>query len=337
MFDLIQLVERSGATIHADFQRWFEAIPAAAVWNILSDYSVGDGAKQNDAFSFVVLLNHDTYANIASYVAAAAPSDIKSTRTPSEGLLDYLSCPVAFSVNFVVERDSVYLRNLVTQSMMHGLTGALRGLVREWGEAEPPNAAFYEALDGRLRRLEVELARRQPSLNLLRQIFLVAAFASVVLGIVNDAKSPLGVRWISDRDAMFDRHGGIAFDLAWIFFQAMRRHKGGVIDQRRPEIAFGTPGMDGINEYAEFIRLPDLLAGTLADMKLPQMMFTHRKFVPVFHRLFVDTPNNAVIELVARPDGVTSRRLAFGHPPAGASTVRRSSEPAATPGADADP
>ncbi|MDW9451717.1 hypothetical protein GOA58_29480 [Sinorhizobium meliloti] len=326
MFELIQLIEKSSQTVHSDFRRWFKRIPAAATWNVLSDYSIGDRNKQNDAFSFVVLLNHDTFENIASYIAAVAPRDIKAARSPSKGLLDYLSCPVSFSLNFVVERQSSHLKNAVTVEAMQGLVSALRDVVRDWAVAEPPNAAYYETLDRRLRLLAAELAHKRPALKLLRQIFLVASFAAIVLGMINDAKSPLAIRWISDRDAMFDRHHGIAFDLAWLLFQMMRRTKEGVIDLRRPQLAFATPGMDGVTEYAEFVRLPDFLAGTLADMKLPQMMFTHPKFPPVFNRLFVDTPNNAVIEIVTAPDRVTSRRIAFGKPPISASCLRRGGE-----------
>ena len=311
MLELIQLIEKSNQTVHSDFCRWFESMPAAAAWNVISDYSIGDRNKQNEAFSFVVLLNHDKRENIESYIAAVAPKDIKASRNPSNGLLDYLSCPVSFSLSFVVERQSSYLKKAIGVEEMRDLTGSLQNVVREWATAEPPNAAYYDALNQRLRLLAIELAGKNPSLRLLRRIFLVASFAAVVLGIVNDAKLPLAIRWISDRDAMFARHDGIAFDLAWIFFQMIRRSRGGVIDLRRPQLTFATPGMDGVTEYAEFVRLPDYLAGTLADMKLPQMMFTHQKFPPVFNRLFVNTSNNAVIEIVTTPDCVTSRRITF--------------------------
>lgn len=159
----------------------------------------------------------------------------------------------------------------------------------------------------------MELARKQPSLNLLRRIFPVASFAAVVLGMLNDAKSPVNIRWISDRDAMFDRHEGVAFDLAWLLFQIMRRRRGGVIDLRRPQITFATPGMDGRTEYAEFVRMPDFLAGTLADIKLPQLMFTHRKFPMIFDRVLVNSSNNAVVELLSDEERVTSRRINFSN------------------------
>lgn len=320
MLELIDLIERSSGTIHADLRSWFDQCPAAASWSIVSDFSVGDPGKQNDAYSFVIILKHDTDKNIASYIAATSPSDLKASRTPPRGLLDYLCCPVSFSVSFLVSRESASLRVALTQASMSSFVAALRQIVADWTEAEPPNATYYGTLDRRLRMLESELARRQPSLNLLRRIFLVASFAAVVLGMINDAKSPITLRWISDRDAMFDRHEGVAFDLAWLMFQIMRRRKGGVIDLRRPQIAFATPGMDGKTEYAEFVRMPDFLAGTLADIKLPQMMFTHRKFPPIFERVLVDSPNNAVVELLATDERVTSRRLGFRIPAAAACT-----------------
>ncbi len=326
MYDLIQLIENSSRTIHSDFCRWFENVPPAAGWNVVSDYSLGDSNKQNDAFSFVIFPNHDTLDNIASYIAAVAPRDIKASRKPSQGLLDYLCCPVTFSFSILVERQSRYLRSVITLAEMKGLADVLQAIVRECAVEEPPNAAYYEAVGQRLKLLAAELAKKDPSLKLLRQIFIVASFATIVLAMVNDAKSPLTIRWISDRDAMFDRHDGIAFDLAWVLFQCMRRIKGGVVDLRRPQLAFATPGMDGVTEYAEFVRLADYLAGTLADIKLPQMMFTHPKFPPVFNRLLVNSPNNAVIELVEAQIGIKSRRLVFGEPPIGATSTRRRGE-----------
>lgn len=313
MLELINLIERSNATVHADLRAWFSEYPAAASWSVVSDFSVGDKGKQNDAYSFVIIPKHDTDENIASYIAATSPSDLKASRTPPRGLLDYLCCPVTFSLSFVVSRESASLCVAITQESMSSLVASLREIVAEWTAAEPLNAEYYSQLDRRLRMLKSELAQKQLPLKLLRRIFLVASFAVVVLGMLNDAKSPINIRWISDRDAMFDRHEGVAFDLAWLLFQIIRRGRGGLIDLRRPQITFATPGMDGKTEYAEFVRMPDFLAGTLADIKLPQLMFTHRKFPMIFNRVLVNSPNNAVVELLADKERVTSRRIGFGN------------------------
>jgi hypothetical protein len=81
-------------------------------------------------------------------------------------------------------------------------------------------------------------------------------------------------------------------------------------DALEPEFLLGLPGWDGKNEYAEFIRIAVYLAGTLADIKLPEMTFSHAKFEPVFRNLFVNGPNAALVEVLAREgEGITARRL----------------------------
>jgi hypothetical protein len=322
MFELIKIIENSSQTIRSDFRRWFKDIPVAASWTVASDYCVGNKNKKNDAFSFVVVLKHDTDQNIASWISGYAPKDIKATRNPSTEFLDYFCCPVTFSYNFVVERDSNYLKNAITLDAMKSITISLQETVNEWKAVEPANEGYYEELASKFNLLLKELSSKNPSTALLRRIFLVSSFAAVVFSLIHEEKHPLNIRWISDRDAMFDRHHGVSFDLAWLLFQMMRRRKGGAIDVRRPQLAFASPLMDGATEYAEFIRLPDYLAGTLSDIRLPNVMFSHHKFPPIFNKLFVDALNNAIIEIIAPAGLITSRRIAFGKPPEGARTTR---------------
>lgn len=322
MFELIKLIENSSQTIRSDFRRWFKDIPVAATWTIVSDYSVGNRNKKNDAFSFVVVLKHDTDQNIASWISSHAPKDIKATRNPSDEFLDYFCCPVTFSYSFVVERESNYLKSAITVDAMKSFTVALQETVHEWKAAEPRNWEYYGELDKKFNLLLKELSGKNPSTALLRRIFLVSSFSAVVLNLIHEEKSPLNIRWISDRDAMFDRHDGLAFDLAWLLFQMMRRRNGGAIDVLRPQLTFASPLMDGATAYEEFIRLPDYLAGTLSDIRLPNVMFSHTKFPPIFNKLFVDTLNNAIVEIVAPKGSITSRRIAFGKPPEGAKTMR---------------
>lgn len=322
MLELISLLETSGQTVRSDFRSWYERIPVAANWTVASDYNVGNKTKKNDAFSFVIMPKYDTDRNIASWISVFAPKDIKGTRSPSEAFLDFFCSPVTFSYNFLVEKDSNYLRAAITVDTMRSIAKYLRAVVADWKSKEPRNEKYYKDLDSKLQLLEMELLSKNPSTALLRRIFLVASFGALVFHLIHEEKSPLSIRWISDRDAMFDRHDGLAFDLAWLLFQIMRRRSGGAIDVLRPQLIFASPLMDGITKHDEFVRLPDYLAGTLADLRLPNVMFSHPKFPTIFNRLFVDALNNAIVEIVAPTGRITSRRLAFGNPPKGAKSMR---------------
>jgi len=323
MMQFIELLEYSSSSIKVQFDEWYKSVPVAGAWYIVSDYSVGDKNKNNDAFSFVVLQNHDTYENIAEFVKIVAPRDIKASKKASLGLIEYLGCPVTFSLNFLIQRESQFLKNLFTLEAMAAITDSLRSVVADWLAAEPLNIEYYAELDKKLRMLRAELGEKQPNSTLLRKVFLVSSFSAITHSLVNDLKAPLMIKWISDRDAMFDRFQGVAFDLTWLLFQIMRRRKDGSLDLNRPQIYFATPYMDGKEDYDEFVRLPDFLAGTLADMRLPHAMFSHTKFPPIFNNLLVKSNNNTILEIIAEPGGVTTaRRIAFGDVPTGAKTAR---------------
>ncbi|GAC1040316.1 hypothetical protein thsrh120_03200 [Rhizobium sp. No.120] len=188
----------------------------------------------------------------------------------------------------------------------------MRQTLAEKADAEPSNAEYYRETDNRFAQLAKELESKSPPLGLLRKMFLTATFAAFVFRML-DEKSPLAITWITDRDAIFDRHGGATFDIAWTIYQVMRLDQNTVVDLSRPLFRFGAPGMDGKKEYAELIRLPDLIAGTLADIRLPRIMFSHQKFPAIFNRLVVNSENHAVVELVtsARAGSLTTRRLKF--------------------------
>lgn len=153
------------------------------------------------------------------------------------------------------------------------------------------------------------MKRRNCNSNLARQIHLCAAFAAILFLHLDANKDPRAIRWISDRDAMFDKFDRVTFDLAFLYFQLVRMQSGKV--SYYPEILFGLPGWDDENEYNEFIRIPDYLAGTAADMSLPSMTFTHDKFRPVFENVFVNAPNAALIEVLGSKEKITARRIAF--------------------------
>lgn len=311
MLDLVSLLEQSGRSIVEDLRRWFAPYPSGAGYYVVSDYCLNDPKKNHDVYAFEILLNHDTQDAIEEYIRAVAPKDLKSSRTTSEGLGKYLVSPVAFSLSFVVSRETSALRDYFSSEDIKAFVQAARELVQGWIENAPEHADYFGKVERRLRRLSLEMVRKQRSDRLIRQIFLVATFGSYVFDLLDIAKSPKAVKWISDRDAMFDRHDGLAFDLAfviWLVSRSSRPGNPGAV----PHLTFGLPGMDGVNDYEELIRLPDYLAGTLADLALPKIEFSHDKFPPIFKQLFVEASNNAVLQVTMSGDQLTTRRLGFG-------------------------
>lgn len=313
MIELFGLIEKVYRTIATDLVRWFSYVPPGGAWYIISDYCVGDPTKANDSFAFAIILNHDTHANIAEYITNVAPSDIKATRTASDGLISYLNSPVAFSVTYVVERGSKLLRDYITDANMAEFIPDARRFLQELKLGSPLAAPYFDSVDRRFEAFQLDIRRKNFNAKLGRQMLLTSAFAAVLFRCLDLSKAPSYIKRISDRDAVTDRYDGLTYDLSYLFFLLLRSTDRGGPAPDRPKFLFAHPGMDGETEYAELIRIPDYLAGTFADLDIVGASFTHDKFRPIFTEAIVNSRNNCVVQLIGSPEGTTARRIAYSN------------------------
>ncbi|MET5369750.1 hypothetical protein WH694_24190 [Klebsiella oxytoca] len=311
MFDLLKLLTNNSLSCISDMQAWFKQYPPDAAWNIYSDYCVGNPDKANDSFSFVITLKHDTDKNFSEYIANVAPKDLKKTRQASEGLISYLNCPVAFSVSFIVERESKLLRDFITNDNIHGFCQSARELILSCLDEPNLDINYWQRIDKDLGSFAIEVKRKKFNAKLARQILLTSTFAAFIFLILNQLKDPTYIRWVTDRDAAFEKYNGVAFDVAYLLFLVARHQFGTVKNPNKPQYVFAYPFMDGKTDYAEHVRLPDYLAGLCADIKLPSIGFTHTKFNKIFGNAIVNSANNIIIQVLGNSEKITLRRLVF--------------------------
>ncbi|NAT74450.1 GCN5 family acetyltransferase, partial [Pseudomonas syringae pv. actinidiae] len=217
MFDLLRLLNENTPSVIRDMDEWFQDFPDDAAWNVYSDYCVGNPDKANDSFSFVITLNHDTDENFSEYISSVAPKDLKNTRQASGGLISYLNSPVAFSVTFMVERESKLLRRYITDENMIDFTSDMRGLVAQWLNEPGVDITYWQRLDRALAAFSADVGRKGFNSKLARQILLTSSFASFLFVVLNRLKAPARIRWVTDRDATFERYNEISFDIAFMF------------------------------------------------------------------------------------------------------------------------
>ena len=324
MIDLLRPLIAATKTIQGEMGKCFSAYPAGMPWTVVSDYSIGDEKKHNDTFSFVVVANHDTAANICEYIAATAPRDLKNVREVPIGLVQYLTCPVpvTFSVSFVIERRSQLLRDYLRAEDMASFIPDVRDFVMTLQRNSPPSesvsASYFTDVLKRLTIFERDLVRKQPNARLARQIHLASAFTATLFFLISGATKPGFLRWISDRDKLIEHNETIAYDLAYLYFILMQStvsepssssSETGVLQV--PKITFELPEKTGKYRFDELIRLPDYLAGTLADISLVDMSYTKAKFGKVLQQVFVDSPNNWVVTLGSDGEKISVRGARF--------------------------
>lgn len=323
MVDLLPVLINATKTVQQLMKQWFAAYPAGMPWTIVSDYCVGDDGKKNDVFSFVVIANHDKTENISKYISAVAPRDIKKVRQVPPGLMQYLTCqpPVTFSVSFVIDQNSALMRDYLQVEHMASFIPDACELVETLRQNSPASTlldpAYFDEVLHRLRTFERDLARKGLNAKLARQIHLASGFAATMFYLVSNATSAGYLRWISDRDKLIEHNDTVVYDLAYLYFVLMASTQPGLVPNAQgnlildlPKTFFELPEKTGPHRFDALIRLPDYLAGTLADIG-PDMSYSKDKFGEMLHGVLVDSPNHCVVQLTSAGERITARYVQY--------------------------
>lgn len=323
MIDLLPVLMKGTPTLRGQLKQWFSSYPSGNVWRVASDYAIGDPNKLNDVISFVMIAPHATDADVQQYVGGVAPKDLKKVSVVPLGLMQYLNCPVpiTFSMSFVLPRDAAMLRDrLPLDGMVLLAQAAITFLEQRLSlYSEPADIEYHRSAIKRFQLFERDLARKSVSEKLARQIHVVAATAATVFNSLNDAVRPQAIRWISDRDKLVAAHDTVVYDLAYVYriVQVMQaatpeQQAAGNLGASMAPLGCEIPEPTGDHRFDDFVRLPDYLAGTLADINLETMTFTRDKFGEVLNSVLANSPNNWMVQLLRRTDGgVTVRSAQF--------------------------
>lgn len=318
MLDLaIPLRETIEKSVLLDLVDWFAELPSNASWYVVSDYCFNDSSKKNDVASFSILLQHDTLNNIKSYINTFAPKDLKHTRNISTDFLKYVSSPVIFNFTFVIDRKSRFLEDYATKENMEEFFEGFEELIRVINTSAL-KPGYIDSVLKRARETRESLKPKNTNIRLSRQIFHVATFASLVFHYLDKAKAPSHITWVSDRDAVIDRGGGFIYDLSYFMFLAehirVLRHAAlvnDIIQIDKPYFVYQIPAKSGINEYDELIRIPDYLAGTIADLDILNTEFSNNKYSTVFKHSIVNSQNHAIVHISGSGQNLHTKRLVY--------------------------
>lgn len=314
MFDVVVALQKVlNESAKRNIEDWFSPLPRGVAWHVISDYVFGN-PNRHDTASFVILLHHDKLETILEYIDNQAPVDIKKSRIASEGLIKYLRSPVAFSFTFVLDDGDNFLSSYAPVSeIVSGLEeiNALAGLMAANSRQD---GDYFSGVEKRIKDFVNDL-KRKGNAKLARQVFLVAAYAAVVMDYLDLAVEPSNVSWISDRDAMLKKSDGIIWDIASIMFYLIKGNRcaieGCVNDLiEKPKILHIVPEERGANYLDPLIRMPDYLAASASDVNLHTFEFSHQKLRDIGVACFTESSNCVLCTLSWTDEGFLVRRLA---------------------------
>jgi hypothetical protein len=305
----------SQSTIN-EFKSYIEQYPQKATWHIISDYCFDDDTKENDSMTFSVLLNHDNIDIIKKTIHDLAPKDIKNTRTINDLFLNYINSKVFYHFTFLLRKKDNFLSSIITKEFIEYYIYEIEEIINAWKVNSPHSKKYMDEVIDRLKLFRNDIKKKSYNYKLARKILLTSLISGLITYYLNLFSFPKAISWISDRDAMIDKYDGFIFDNSFINFllycsQNIIKLNDDIVNIEVPILTHVIPEKDGENYLDELIRIPDYLAGTLADFFIENNSFTNQKYNHILFNSLADSNNHSVIQIIDEIKGekIFTRRV----------------------------
>lgn len=266
---------------------------------IFSDYCIGDVNKANDAVAFTIMPYDEYIEDTKTAINELTKKDIKSKSVIEDRFLDYMKETRFFHVSYILtERKGVTQREGIEQrDVVLAMIDNTLQMLDNWIINTPSNSEYFNIVKGKLGAAKTATQRKSANFKLLRDVITISMLAGVLAFLLTREGSAEVVGWFSDRDKIIDVFDGIASD-----FYGLNHHslcERGAINSGRTKIVVGIPELDANGKvwYDEMNRIPDHIAGTLADLNLNDNISTRDKFIQVKVDLLADNNFCAIFNL----------------------------------------
>jgi hypothetical protein len=291
--------------------------PQCRKWLVYSDYCIHDKTKPNDVVSFVVVPYDTPFEVERTLTDNLAPVDWKKTVSVNPSFLAYLRGPRLFYLSIILENTRGLTRHpdMKPRRVVVSQIEATMRIIESWSEDANYNVDYCSAVLRRLRHLSQRMDRPSANLTLYRDILLVSALAGFICHKLGDISKATMTGWFSDRDKIIEAYEGIAFDFAFLNHHALCEKHG--VDSSQTKMTFGvvSPDAEGKPWYDEMNRLPDYVAGALADWDLPRDIVTKNKTCQMLLRVIADNPRFVLLRLGSDDEGIRWSRISISAKP----------------------
>ncbi|MEM6718540.1 MAG: hypothetical protein AAF611_04405 [Bacteroidota bacterium] len=258
-------------------------------WNCYSDYSF-DSKKANDVITFTFLPYLADPLVISEIISKLAPSEIKKTRSVNPKFLEFIKNSPFVTFSIIIEDHKNYYfenRDKLKEAMLLSLNSLLNESFPKWTKSRPHLKDYHRRLTKKTKAV-IRLIERDKKIRIIKNLFLITSFGSyIATQFANKTKAEI-FGWFSDRDEINDVEKNYSLDLFNIQFS---EH---LINENCKFVA--SPASSSDNEwYGEFIKIPDLITGAIADYDFMNDKVSHDKFIPIIRDLISDNKRNIFV------------------------------------------
>lgn len=276
-------------------------------WKCFSDYCLDDKSKPNDVMTFSIFPYVSDYFIVESIIMEIAKVDIKNTRTINKKYIEFLKHYPLINFSFILnERKKLFGDNgLERKNQLINEYERLKKMYENWITNEPEKEERYLYSIKKVNSCLNDI-RKNKKLNIYIDMLLISFLGAYVSHIIINKINKLEIfGWFSDRDKIMDVENSFITDM---FHNNLHT----LIDKK--EFQFATTHAKSTSEifYNQFVKIPDYIAGTLADYNLQDNLVSKDKFNTILTEYMADNIyNNFVFEIYMEDNEYKCSKIDF--------------------------
>lgn len=263
-------------------------------WLIISDYAFG--GKPQNVVSFVLMPYVFDIERLKSTINNIQHTDIKNTSHVSDSFIRLLTDHPILSISILLNKD-LKLFTEEKDYFLKKLEGYIK-MLEYWMNKEPQKKSKYKNKIKSFRKLE-KLISQGVGLKIMRQIEIVSTLTSYLMVEITKLIPNIElIGWFSDRDPLLGyKEKELEISVARDFVQSAYHVLCMMEGCNEAKIVFAIPENSGLMWYDELIRLPDYIAGALADYDMVNNKCSHDKFIPIIEKVFTNERRHLFFKL----------------------------------------
>jgi poly(3-hydroxyalkanoate) synthetase len=285
--------DRFEKSIIGDLRKYIEDNNYPNKFYIFSDYCLHDRHKIHDVVTYTIMPYSPNINGEKTIIGHIAPKDIKHARKINPDFINYLKKSELFHISFllgsrdyITKRDWIEPRDYIKESLEKSMNEILT-------KNHCISKEYYNNLIKSFNNLKNEMVRKSSTIKLYRDIVLISLITAYIMYLLTKESNAIEIAWLSDRDKIVEAYSRITFDLCqYNHYAICIRNK---VYTKDIKLIYAITE-EGIS-YEEMNRIPDYIAGTLAEWNPDSQFVSKEKFVTVLQSVIANNNFCPIIEL----------------------------------------
>jgi hypothetical protein len=303
---LLEVLDKTfdGSTSQDLTANYIPRIQGITKWTCYSDYCFDDKQKPNDVVTFSLIPYVADFDKVSEHIKSIASRDIKNTRIVGEKFIEFLKMYPLINFSFILEdrQRLIGKDHRATKQFLHDTFQYIRKQYQEWLTNQPEQEEYYKRVDKKLQDC-IRLITTGKKIKQITDMLLVTFLGGYISAkVIRDSHIEI-FGWFSDRDSLNEVSDNFSIELFHYFFS-------GLTGAKPFQFAASPAGSLANPFYEELVRIPDYVAGTIADYNRQTNEVSKEKFNTMLSNYMAENNhNNFVYRLFTELDVLYATRI----------------------------